>query len=135
MKMTVLVIEDSRFLRFALERTLVKAGHKVIAVGNGHEGLHLAQETRPDVILLDMLLPTLEGIEVLRHLKGNPLTQPIPVIVLSSLSQRNEKKLKMAGAAAYFEKSKLNLEEDGSVLVQAVEHVRADQVASPGAVV
>jgi CheY-like chemotaxis protein len=133
--MTILVIEDSRFLRFALEKMLVKAGHHVIAVGNGQEGLRQAQETRPDVILLDMMLPTLEGTEVLRHLKRNPLTQPIPVIVLSSLSQRNEEKLKMAGAAAYFEKSKLNLEEDGSVLVDAVEHVRADQIASPGAVV
>ncbi|MGO9088380.1 MAG: response regulator [Candidatus Sulfotelmatobacter sp.] len=133
--MTVLVIEDSRFLRFALERILVKAGHSIIAVGNGQEGLRLAQETRPDVILLDMLLPTLEGIEVLRRLKANPITQPIPVIVLSSLSQRNENKLKMAGAAAYFEKSKLNLEEDGSVLLEAVEHLRADQIASPEAAV
>ena len=133
--MMVLVIEDSRFLRFALERILAKAGHRIIAVGNGQEGLRLAQETRPDVILLDMLLPTLEGIEVLRRLKANPITQPIPVIVLSSLSQRNENKLKMAGAAAYFEKSKLNLEEDGSVLLEAVEHLRADQIASPEAAV
>ncbi|MGA2858385.1 MAG: response regulator [Candidatus Sulfotelmatobacter sp.] len=121
--MTILVIEDSRFLRSALEKILVKAGHPVIAVGNGQEGLRRAQETRPDVILLDMMLPAMEGTEVLRQLKQNPLTAPIPVIVLSSLSQRNETKLKMAGAAAYFEKSTLNLEEDGRVLVEAIEHL------------
>jgi CheY-like chemotaxis protein len=133
--MTILVIEDSRFLRSALEKMLVKAGHRVVAVGNGREGLQKAQETYPDVIVLDMMLPALEGTEVLRHLKRNPLTQPIPVIVLSSLSQRNEEKLKMAAAAAYFEKSKLNLEEDGGVLVEAVERARADHIEPPGAVV
>ncbi len=131
--MTILVIEDSRFFRSAIERILVKAGHSVIAVGDGKEGLRRAQETHPDVILLDMMLPTLEGTGVLRELKRNPLTQPVPVIVLSGLAQRNEKKLKMAGAAAYFEKSKLNVEEDGPALVKAVEHLRADQAAPAGA--
>ena len=131
--MTILVIEDSRFLRSAMERILVKAGHSVIAVGDGQEGLRRAQETHPDVILLDMMLPTLEGTGVLRELKRNPLNQPIPVIVLSGLAQRNEKKLKMAGASAYFEKSKLNVEEDGPALVKAVEHLRANQAAPAGA--
>ncbi len=67
--MTILVIEDSRFLRLALDRILVKAGYHVIAVGDGREGLLRARDNRPDIILLDMLLPTLEGTEVLRQLK------------------------------------------------------------------
>jgi len=131
--MTILVIEDSRLLRSAIERILVKAGHNVVAVGDGREGLRRAQQTHPDVILLDMMLPTLEGTGVLRELKGNPLTKPIPVMVLSGLAQRNERKLKMAGAAAYFEKSKLNVEEDGPALVKAVERLRADQATPAGA--
>jgi len=69
------------------------------------------------------MLPTLEGTEVLRQLKQEPLTRLIPVIVLSGLSQKNEEKLKTAGAVAYFEKSLLNLDEDGSSLVQAVQNV------------
>jgi CheY-like chemotaxis protein len=121
--MTILVIEDSRFLRLALERMLVKAGYHVIAVGDGREGLLRARDNRPDIILLDMMLPTLEGTEVLRQLKQEPLTRLIPVIVLSGLSQKNEEKLKTAGAVAYFEKSLLNLDEDGSSLVQAVQNV------------
>jgi len=124
--MLILVIEDSRFVRSVLERRLVKAGHRVIAAGDGLEGLRQAREMRPNVILLDMMLPTLEGTEVLRELKGNPLTRPIPVVVLSGLSQRNETRLKMAGAAAYFEKSKLDLDQDGRALIQAVEQLRAD---------
>jgi CheY-like chemotaxis protein len=121
--MTILVIEDSRFLRLALERILIKAGYHVVAVGDGQEGLLRAQDKRPDLILLDMMLPTLEGTEVLRQLKDNPITKHIPVIVLSGLSQKNEEKLKTAGAVAYFEKSLLNLDKDGSSLVQAVHNV------------
>jgi CheY-like chemotaxis protein len=121
--MTILVIEDSRFLRLALERILVRAGYYVIAVGDGQEGLLRARDNRPDLILLDMMLPTLEGTEVLRQLKQDPITKLIPVIVLSGLSQKNEEKLKTAGAVAYFEKSLLNLDKDGSSLVQAMQNV------------
>lgn len=119
--MTVLVIEDSRFLRTAIEKCLTRAGLKVVAVGDGQQGLRQAQETPPDVILLDMMLPTMDGTGVLAQLKQNRLTNAIPVIVLSGLSQKNEARMKMSGAAAYFEKSGLNLEQDGNPLVQAVQ--------------
>jgi CheY-like chemotaxis protein len=119
--MTLLVIEDSRFLRGAIEKVLQKAGYQVVCVGDGVEGLRLAQQTQPDAILLDMMLPTLDGTEVLRQLKSAPPTNLIPVIVLSSLSQKNEPKLKASGAAAYFEKSLLKLDGDGSDLVKAVQ--------------
>jgi CheY-like chemotaxis protein len=118
--MTILVIEDSRFLRTAMERILVRAGYQVIAAGDGQEGLRLAQKTSPQIILLDMMLPTLEGTSVLRRLKADPATKSIPVVILSGLSQKNEQRLKMAGAAAYFEKSKLSFDDDGKALVQAV---------------
>lgn len=124
--MTILVIEDSRFLRLALDRILVKAGYDVIAVGDGKEGLRCAQDVLPAIILLDMMLPSMEGTAVLGKLKQDPLTKSIPVIVLSGLSQKNEKKLMTAGAAAYFEKSLLNLDKDGSGLVHAVQHVMAE---------
>jgi two-component system alkaline phosphatase synthesis response regulator PhoP len=121
--MTILVIEDSRFLRTAIERCLLKAEHRVIAVGDGQEGLRQAQDLRPDVIVLDMMLPTMDGTSVLSQLKQNVLTKSIPVIILSGLSQKNEKKLKMSGAAAYFEKNSLKLEQDGNALVQAIEQL------------
>lgn len=118
--MTILLIEDSRLLRLAISRMLIKAGYAVIAVGDGEEGLRKAQESRPDAILLDMMLPTMEGIVVLRRLKQNPLTQAIPVLVLSGLSQKNEEKLKSEGAAAYFEKSLLDFEGEGTTFVNAL---------------
>jgi CheY-like chemotaxis protein len=124
--MKILLIEDSRLLRSAIERTLCKAGYEVAAVGDGQEGLCRAQEIHPDIILLDMMLPTMVGTGVLRQLKQDSATKSIPVIILSGLSQKNEAKLKKAGASAYFEKSLLNLDKDGSGLVKAVQKVLAE---------
>ena len=97
--MTILLIEDSRLLRLAVTRILVKAGYHVISVGDGREGLQRAQDLCPDMILLDMMLPTLEGTSVLRQLKKNALTKAIPVVVLSGLSQKNGQKFLADGAA------------------------------------
>lgn len=128
--MKILVIEDSRLLRVAMERALVRAGYEVTTVGDGREGLHLAQSIHPDVILLDMMLPTLEGTGVLRHLKKDPSTKLIPVIVLSGLSQKNEKKMKLAGASAYFEKSKLDLDKNSASLAELVRSLVPDNAPS-----
>ena len=85
--------------------------------------MRVANDELPDIILLDMLLPKLSGPEVLQALKSNPATMTIPVIVLSSLSQRNEGKLKQAGAVEYLEKASLDLEKHPDRLAAAVEIV------------
>ena len=119
----VLLVEDSKFLRLASERILARAGFDVSTAGDGEEALRLANDNLPDVILLDLLLPKISGPEVLRALKNNPATLHIPVIVLSGLSQRNEEKLVKEGAAAYFEKGALDLENHSERLVTAVRSV------------
>jgi CheY-like chemotaxis protein len=123
--MTILVIEDSRLLRSAITRILMKAGYQVIAVGDGHEGLTRAQDACPDIILLDMMLPTMEGTAVLRQLKKNLATREIPVVVLSGLSKKNGRKLLADGAAGYLEKSLLDFEGDGTPLVAALKPLLA----------
>ena len=100
----VLLVEDSILVRKTTERALVKAGHQVMIAVDGEEALIIAAESHPDVILLDMMLPRLSGPEVLRSLKQNPVTATIPVIVLTSLSQKNETKLRNDGAAGFVEK-------------------------------
>jgi len=117
---SILVVEDSRFLRLANERALVRAGYSVVTAADGEEGLRMAGQNVPDLILLDMMLPKLGGPEVLQALRQEPRTAQVPVIVLSSLSQRNEARLKEAGATAYFEKSRLDLDSHSDVLVQVV---------------
>src|SRR5580698_2450545 len=103
--MTILLVEDSRFLRIASERALLKAGYGVVCASDGESALLTARERVPNLILLDMMLPKLDGLGVLRALKHDPQTADIPVIVLSGLGQQNEARLKKEGAAAYFKKS------------------------------
>ena len=119
--MKILLIEDSRFMRLAIERLLARGGHDITGVGDGLEGLRAARTTPPQVILLDMMLPGLDGTGVLKKLKLDPLTAEIPVVVLTGLSQINETKLKEAGAVAYLEKSLLNLDSDPEVLIRVIE--------------
>lgn len=120
---TVLLIDDSKFLRRANELSLSKAGHQIVTASDGEEGLRLAREKKPDVIVLDMLLPKLGGAQLLQFLKGDPLTAKIPVIVLSSLPQKNAEKLMAAGAAAYVEKSNLALDECSSELSRTISKI------------
>jgi DNA-binding response OmpR family regulator len=126
-KMKILLIEDSKLLRVANERVLVKAGYSVIQAGDGEEGLRVARKDIPDLILLDMMLPKVSGLDVLRTLKGDVLVKHIPVIVLSGLGQGNETKLLKEGAAAFFMKSAKSFENSSSALIQAVENVLAQK--------
>ena len=119
--MKILLVDDSRFLRIANERALSRAGYQVLASADGEEGLRLAIEHKPDLIVLDMMLPKLSGPEVLRALRANPQTARIPIMVLSSLSQANEARLLEEGATAYFEKSVLKLDKGSGRFVAAVE--------------
>jgi two-component system, OmpR family, phosphate regulon response regulator PhoB len=119
----VLLVEDSKFLRMANEHALCRAGYLVSTAADGEEALQVAQDKLPDIILLDMMLPKISGPEVLRTLKANPATKNIPVVVLTSLSQRNEEKLIHEGAIAYFEKSALELDKSSDRLAATVETV------------
>jgi CheY-like chemotaxis protein len=119
--MKILLIEDSKFQRIANGRALLKAGYSVIHAGDGDEGLRIARESMPDLILLDMMLPKLSGLDVLRALKADVLVKHIPVVVLSGLGQANEAKLLKEGAAAFLVKSETSLENDSSLLIRSVQ--------------
>jgi len=121
--MNILIVDDSRFFRLANERALVKAGHQVIAAADGEEGLRLAREHKPNLIILDMMLPKLTGPSVLKALRKDPDTAAIPIMVLTSLPQSNENRLVREGATAYFEKAGLMLDRGSDVFVEAVERV------------
>ncbi len=131
--MKILIVDDSRFLRIANERALVKAGHEVITAADGEEGLRLALGQKPDLVVLDMLLPKLSGPEVLRALRKNPDTASVPVMVLTSLPQSNEQKLIGEGATSYFAKSGLMVDQGPGMFVETVERmllkVKADAVS------
>lgn len=87
----ILIIEDDPYvLRFYdnLFR-LASPDYQIITAKNGSEGIALAKSETPNIILLDIVMPELNGVNVLKELKGNYITQPIPVIMLTNISDTN----------------------------------------------
>jgi len=119
----ILLVEDSRPLRRENEGALQRAGYEVICAEDGEAALEMAQEGHPDLILLDMILPKMTGPEVLRHLKSEAKTKDIPVVVLSSLSEKNRQKLLEEGAEDYLEKGALMPMRGLNLLPSALENV------------
>ena len=105
-KTKILLVEDDSFLLGMYATKFELEGFQVILAEDGEKAVRLAKEELPDIILLDIILPKLDGFEVLKLLKGEPATSPIPVILLTNLSQREEieKGLKM-GARDYLIKA------------------------------
>jgi CheY-like chemotaxis protein len=129
MKKGILLIEDSRFARTANERALTRSGFEVIATDDGQGAVDLARKNQPDVILLDLMLPNVTGVDVLRRLKNDSQTRSIPVIVVSSLSQRNKPALLRDGAADMLEKTDDLLRNDSAKLIEAVQRVLKERAA------
>lgn len=83
---TVLVIDDEGGIADGLAAVLTDEGYFVLTARNGSQGLLRAEESRPDIILLDYMMPVLDGPQTLRALKADPRTAPIPVIMMSAMS-------------------------------------------------
>ena len=115
--MRILLVEDSKFLRLATGRTLARAGYEMSFAGDGDEALLMAGEKQPDLILLDMMLPKMSGLEVLKALKKEPATEGIPVVVLTGLSQTNAERFRRDGAFAFLAKADLALDQGGEPLL------------------
>ena len=120
---TILLVEDSKFLRLATERALARAGYGVITAVDGENALRVAREKHPDVILLDMLLPRMTGPDVLKALKSDSGTAGIAVVVLTGLSQKNAARLRQDGAFAFLEKSELGLDKGCEALLAALADI------------
>ena len=80
----VLLVEDNEMNRDMLSRRLLRRGFEVVVAGDGEQGLAVAREQRPDLILMDMSLPILDGWEASRRLKADEVTRHIPVIALTA---------------------------------------------------
>jgi signal transduction histidine kinase/DNA-binding response OmpR family regulator len=85
----VLLVDDDKATREVLTRGLEKEGFRLVVAASGEEALQLARERKPDVISLDVLMPGMDGWTVLRSLKADPLTAPIPVVMVSMLDDRD----------------------------------------------
>ena len=89
-KYSLVLVEDDEFLASIYQTKFDMEGFKVSIAGNGEEGLKLVEKKMPDIVLLDILLPKLDGFAVLERLKSNPKTKHIPVILLTNLGQKDD---------------------------------------------
>lgn len=110
----VLVGEDDKFLRRACEASLRQRGFAVTVAADGEATLQAALGDPPDLILLDMLMPKLTGLEVLRSLRADPRTRDVRVLVLSNSSREQDiLEVTRLGVEGYLVKANLSLQELG----------------------
>ena len=88
--MRILVVDDSATIRAVLGKMLTQDGHVVLKVGDGEGALAAAREKQPDLVFLDIVMPGMNGFAVLRALRHDPLTQAIPIVMISGNLQATE---------------------------------------------
>ena len=104
MKM-VLYVEDNEFNRKIVRHLLARTAYRLIEATDGEAGVATAREARPDLVIMDIQLPKLSGLDATRRLQIDPVTASIPVIVITSFALAgDEEKAREAGAAAYLAK-------------------------------
>ena len=102
----ILLIEDDKFLRELIIQKLGKEGYEVIEASEGEAGLAKMKEEKPDLVLLDLILPGIDGFEVLSRIKKDSDLEQTPVIILSNLGQRDDMEKGIAlGARDYLIKA------------------------------
>jgi CheY-like chemotaxis protein len=79
----ILVVDDEPDLRFLLRRIFEAAGHEVSEAGNGADALKSVRRTRPDLVVTDMMMPVMDGVELIRRLRGDPTMRDIPIVAVS----------------------------------------------------
>jgi CheY-like chemotaxis protein len=118
----ILLVEDDRFLRRAAEASLRQRGFVVTVAADGAEALVKVRADIPDLILLDLLMPKLTGIEVLRALRAEEATKTIRVLILSNSSREQDlEAIKELGVTDYLVKANLSLQELGDRVAQLLE--------------
>jgi CheY-like chemotaxis protein len=119
---SVLVVEDDRFLRRACEVSLRQRGFTVLTAPDGEAALELIRAELPGLVLLDLLMPRMSGLELLRRLRSEERTRALPVLVISNSSREADvAELEGLGIIGYLVKANLSLEELGDTVARILE--------------
>ncbi len=109
---TVLLVEDDKFLSSLLKNRLEKEGLSVVHAGDGEEALVFLRENKPDLALLDIILPKKNGFEVLEEIQSDPIVRGIPVMIISNLGQNSDVvRGKELGAIEYYVKAETSIDD------------------------
>lgn len=102
---TILHIEDNAFNRKIVRDVLARTSYRLVEAGDGVEGLTAVRQASPDLVLLDIQLPKMSGLDVIRALRSDPQTSGVPIIVITSFAlSGDDQKVMEAGASHYFSK-------------------------------
>lgn len=102
----ILVIDDDTLLKNMYQKILEFHGHSVVVADDGEAGIGMAATEKPDLIMMDVMMPKMNGVQALKALKSDALTSQIPVVVLTNLTSVTDKdEVMAAGATAYLDKS------------------------------
>jgi len=108
----ILIVEDDHFLSSLLKNRLEREGFGVTQAFDGEEALAILKELRPNLIVLDVIMPKISGFDILERISLDPQLHPIPVIAVSNLGQDSDmEKAKRLGAVDYFVKVKIPIDE------------------------
>lgn len=109
---TILIIEDDDFFRELIRKKLASKDFNFLEAVNGEAGIEIMKEKKPDLVLLDLLLPNMDGFEVVAQIKSDTGIASIPIIVLSNLGQKEDidRALKL-GASDYLIKSQFDIDQ------------------------
>ncbi|MEX0931255.1 MAG: response regulator [Candidatus Paceibacterota bacterium] len=121
-KIKILVVEDDKLLRDILAMKLAKPNLEIIHALDGEQALKLVAEAKPNVVLLDIILPGINGFEVLEKMKSEAETKDIHVIIISNLGQEEDiKKAQQLGAADFIIKANATADEISEKLMEFIE--------------
>jgi two-component system, cell cycle response regulator DivK len=105
----ILLVEDNEMNRDMLSRRLTRNGFEIVIAVDGREGVDKAASERPDLILMDMSLPTMDGWEATRHVKADPTTRGIPVIALTAHAMNDDREKALAAGCDDFDTKPVDL--------------------------
>lgn len=91
MPLRILVVDDENINLRLVSRLLEMEGYEVVSAQSGEAALHLIEQTRPDLALLDVMMPAMDGYELCRRLRQNPVTAQIPIVMLTALVDENDR--------------------------------------------
>ena len=117
----ILLVEDNEMNRDMLSRRLVRRGFEVLIAENGQSGVDLTVSERPDLVLMDMSLPVMDGWEATRRLKADPNTSGIPIIALSAHAMASDRDLALEAGCDDYDSKPVDL----TRLVRKIEQLLA----------
>ncbi len=108
--MKILLVEDNEMNRDMLSRRLMRGGYEIVMAVDGQQAVDMASSEKPDLILMDMSLPVIDGWEATRRVKSNPDTQKIPVIALTAHAMVEDKEKAMAAGCNDFDTKPVDID-------------------------